>query len=406
MNKFNPAQAIQDHWVFGEFGGVNPSVTDATTFTFLHAEKMKELFDHEMDGCFLYARQTEPINQYLSKTLAAMEETEEAIVTASGMSAIVAVALQLCNSGDEIISSRKIYGGTYALFKNFMPRFGITVKFVEISNIEDVEAAITKNTKYIYTETLSNPLLEVANIPELSKLAHAHHIKLVVDNTFTPLILTPAKYGADVVIHSITKYINGASDVVAGCICASRELIYKMTNATEGVMMLLGAVLDSLRASSIRKNLHTLHVRMKQHSKNALYLAQKLEEVGMRVFYPGLQSHHQHELMSSLMNHDYGYSGMITFDAINEERAVQLLEKFQENKVGYLAVSLGFYKTLFIAPGKSTSSEIPEEEKISMGLSDGFVRMSVGLDDDIEETFERMKKALVELKFIDENVYA
>lgn len=405
MKKFNPAQAIQDHWVFGEFGGVNPSVTDSTTFTFLHAEKMKDLFEHELEGCFLYARQTEPMNQFLSKTLAEMEGTEEAIVTASGISAIVAVAMQLCNAGDEIISSRKIYGGTYALFKNFLPRFGVTVKFVEISDLEAVESAITKKTKYIYTETLSNPLLEVANIPGLSKLAHSYNLKLVVDNTFTPLVFSPAKQGADIVIHSITKYINGASDVVAGCICGSKELIYKMTNATEGVMMLLGSVLDSLRASSIRKNLHTLHVRMKQHGKNALYLAQKLEEAGMKVFYPGLSSHPQHELMTQLMNPDYGYSGMITFDAINEHRAVELLESFQKNKVGYLAVSLGFYKTLFIAPGKSTSSEIPEEEKINMGLSDGFVRMSVGLDEDIEETFERMKKSLVELKFIEDAIY-
>ncbi len=393
----DPAMLIQDYWVFGEYGGVNPSIEDASTFTFLSAEKMQELFQHEVEGCFLYSRHLNPTVHYLAQSLALLEGTEYAQITASGMAAISCAILQICSSGDEIISSRTIYGGTYALLKNFFPRFNIKTHFVNILDLEAIRKKITPKTKVLYTESISNPLLEVANIPELSKLAKEHNLTLIVDNTFSPMILQPHKYGADIVVHSLTKFINGASDCVGGAICAKHDFITSLKDVHSGAAMLLGPTMDSIRAAGILKNLRTLHIRMKQHSRNAKFIAEKLQEIGFRVFYPGLPNHPQHELMKQMMNQEYGFGGMVTFDCRTPESANALMLKMQENKVGYFAVSLGFYKTLFSAPGLSTSSEIPPEEQEQMGLSPGLVRVSVGIDNHIEETWERIVKSIKEV---------
>jgi methionine-gamma-lyase len=398
MAKYNPADPIQDLQYFGEFGGVNPSITDSSTFTFLQAGKMEEIFEHEIEGCYLYSRHWNPSNKYLSQALAKMEGTESASVTASGMGAITNVILQLCNSGDEIVTSRTIYGGTYAFFKNFLPKFNIRVKFVDITDLEKVKEAITDKTKVLYCETMSNPMLEIADIPSLSEIAKQNNIKLVVDNTFSPMIFSPYILGADVVVHSMTKFINGMSDCVAGCICASKEFIDSLSDVNAGASMLLGPVLDSYRSASILKNLRTLHIRMKQHSYNGMYLAKKLQEAGLTVTYPGLENHPQHNLMKELMNEEYGFGGMITLDMETKERANTLMEMMQNDNIGYLAVSLGFYKTLFSSPGGSTSSEIPEEERKSMGLTDGLVRISIGLDNNIERTFEKMLACIKKVK--------
>jgi len=395
--KDDPAMKIQDYWVFGEYGGVNPSIEDASTFTFLSAEKMQELFEHEVEGCFLYSRHLNPTVHYLAQSMALLEGTEYAQITASGMAAISCAILQICSSGDEIISSRTIYGGTYALLKNYLPKFDINTTFVNILDLDAVKSKITPKTKIIYTESISNPLLEVANIPELSKIAKENNLTLIVDNTFSPMILQPHKLGADIVVHSLTKFINGASDCVGGAICATHDFVTSLKDVHNGSAMLLGPTMDSIRAAGILKNLRTLHIRMKQHSHNAMFIATKLKELGFRVFYPGLEIHPQHELMKRLMNRDYGFGGMVTFDCKTPEKANELMLKMQENKVGYFAVSLGFYKTLFSAPGLSTSSEIPPEEQQQIGLSPGLVRMSIGIDNDIEITWERMLKSIKEV---------
>jgi methionine-gamma-lyase len=385
--KFNPAQNIQNLQFFGEFGGVNPSIEDSSTYTFLKADKMEEVFEKEIEGCYLYSRHWNPTNRYLSQALSKMENTESALVTASGMAAITCTLLQLCKQGDEIVCSRMIYGGTYAFLKNVAPKFGITTRFVDITNLAKIEASITPATRLVYCESMSNPLLEISDLPEISALCKKHKILLVVDNTFTPMIITPANYGADVVIHSITKFINGMSDTVAGAICGSTEFIQELSDVHHGTSMLLGPVMDSMRAASVLKNLHTLHIRMRKHSNNAFFLAEKLSTAGMNIIYPGLDSHPQHELLKSLMHHDYGFGGMLVLNMGTKKRAYKIMEKMQEANVGYLAVSLGFYKTLFSAPGSSTSSEIPDEEREAMGLTDGLVRMSVGLDENMEETY-------------------
>ncbi len=388
---------LQDLQHFGEFGGVNPSISDSSTYTFMAAKSMMDTFEGQTEGCYLYSRHSSPSNLYLGEALAILEGTEGANVAASGMGAITPTILQICSAGDEVICSRTIYGGTYAFLKNFAPKFNINTTFVDITNIEKVEASVTKNTKMIYCESVSNPLLEVADIPALSAIAKKYNLILVVDNTFSPLSISPKLLGADVVIHSLTKFINGTSDTVAGVVCSTQKFIDSLRNVNDGASMLLGPVMDSFRAASVLKNMRTLHIRMKKHSENALYLAQRLKADGIKIIYPGLKKHPQHELFKQISNPEFGYGGMLALDAGTLAKADELMELLQQKGLGYLAVSLGFYKTLFNAPGTGTSSEIPEDEQKEMGLSEGLIRFSIGLDNDIERTYKGMHNCLLQV---------
>lgn len=394
---YKASNQIQDLQYFGEYGGVNPSISDSSTYTFLSAKTMFDTFEGNTEGCYLYSRHSSPSNLYLGEALAALEGTETANVTASGMGAITAVILQLCGTGDHIVCSRTIYGGTYAFLKHFLGKFQITTSFVDITNLESVSHAITSKTKMIYCESVSNPLLEVADLKSLSQLANKQGIPLVVDNTFSPLTIAPAQLGADIVIHSLTKFINGTSDCVAGVVCGTKDFCLALKDVNSGAGMLLGSTLDSLRAASILKNLRTLHIRIKKHSENALYLAKQFENDGLRVVYPGLESHPGHRILRQQMNLEYGFGGILTLDVGSLAKANLLMELMQKRNLGYLAVSLGFYKTLFSAPSASTSSEIPLEEQSKIGLTDGLIRFSIGLDNDIDRTYKVMRDCMVQL---------
>ena len=399
-DKFSPATAIQDIKQFGEFGGVNPSITDSATYTFLDEKTMIDTFHGETQGCFLYSRHWNPSNKYLADNLAAMEGTESAWVTASGMAAITTAILQLCKAGDHVISSVTTYGGTFAFLQNYLPKFNIDVTFVNIEDHESVRKAFRPNTKVLYTESMTNPMLQISDIPALAEMTREFGAKLLVDNTFTPMIFSPYRLGADIVVYSMTKFINGKNDCVAGAICASEEFIRDISDVNSGTAMLLGPVLDPLRSSSILKNLATLHIRMQKHSENAMYLAKKFKKTKLNFVYPGLSDHPQHKLMKKMMNESYGFGGMIAIDVETAELAGPLMELMQDRGVGYHAVSLGYFKTLFSNSGKSTSSEVPEEIQKEMGLSPGLIRFSVGLDHDIERTYRLIHSCLVELKYI------
>jgi Cystathionine beta-lyases/cystathionine gamma-synthases len=391
---YKAAERIQDLQYFGEFGGVNPSISDSSTYTFLTAKTMFDTFEGNTEGCYLYSRHSSPSNLYLGEAMAQLEGTESANVFASGMGAISAVIMQLCDSGDHIVCSRTIYGGTYAFLKNFLKKFNITTSFLDITDLDAVANAITPKTKMIYCEAISNPLLEVADIASLSKIAKKNNIPLVVDNTFSPLNIGAAQLGADIVVHSLTKFINGSSDCVAGAVCGTKDFCLGLKDVNNGAGMLFGSTLDSLRAASILKNMRTLHIRIKKHSENAHYLAKQFEKDGLKVVYPGLESHPGHELMKKQMNPEYGFGGMLTLDVGSLDQANALMELMQKEKLGYLAVSLGFYKTLFSASGTSTSSEIPEEEQKQLGLSQGLIRFSIGLDNDIHKTYLSMRHCM------------
>jgi methionine-gamma-lyase len=356
---------------------------------------MEEVYEHEIEGCFLYSRHWNPTNKALASALARMEDAEACQVMASGMGAISTTLLALCGQGDEIVCGRNIYGGTYALLKNLLPRFGITARFVDMRDHAAVRRAISPRTKVVYTESISNPLLEVSDVPALSAIAHESGAVLVVDNTFSPMILSPLRLGADIVVHSLTKYINGTSDCVAGCVAGSAGFVAALNDINAGPSMLLGPVLDSFRAASILKNLHSLHIRMRQHSANALHIASRLAALGYEVHYPGLAAHPHYALLARLANPGYGYGGMLTLDAGDHATASRLMQLMQDAKVGYLAVSLGYFKTLFSTPGRSTSSEIHPDERAAAGISDGLIRFSIGLDADIEQTTGRIERCII-----------
>ena len=396
MNKFDPATAIQRLDGRDANRGVNPAICDSATFTFPEAHLMTETFHGETEGYFLYSRHWNPSNLALCQALAAMEGTESAWVTGSGLAAITTALLHEVKSGDHILSSMTTYGGTFAFMNNWLKKFGVETTFVNFQDLDAVKKAIRPNTKVLYTETMNNPLLRMANIPELAKMAHAAGAKLIVDNTFTPMIFSPCRLGADVTVYSMTKFVNGKNDCVAGAICGSNEYINGLIDVNNGTAMLLGPVLDPMRSSSILKNVHTLHIRMQQHSKNAMYLATRFKEVGFKYNYPGLPEHPDYQLTCSMMNEGYGFGGMISIDMGTADKASKNMEIMQKKGVGYLAVSLGYFKTLFSNSGKSTSSEVPEDIQKEMGMSEGLIRFSVGLDNDIEATFQLIKESVEE----------
>lgn len=400
MKKFNPALAISSVQELSLERGVNPSINDSATFTFPFGQTMTDTFHGETEGYFLYSRHWNPSAFALCKSLAAMEGTEAAWVTGSGMAAITCALLQCVQKGDHIVASMTVYGGTFAFLSNYIERFGVEVTFVDTTNLQMVKDACRPNTKVIYTETMSNPLLRISNIAELRKIADHAGAKLIVDNTFSPMIFSPYKLGAHIVVYSMTKFINGKNDCVAGAICADADFINSLINVNNGTAMLLGPVLDSFRATSILKNLYTLHIRMQQHSKNAMFLAEKFQKLGMKVTYTGLPSHIDHKLMKEQMNDQFGFGGMIATDLGTAEKANKFMEAMQNKGIGFLAVSLGYFRTLFSCSGKSTSSEVPEEYQKEMGMSEGLVRFSVGLDSDIENTYDIIHAILKEQNII------
>lgn len=395
-NGVHPEQSIRDIQHFGEEGGVVPVIDVASTSTFLDPADMERTFHGERPGCYLYSRHSNPTVNIFGKKIAAMEGAEAALGVASGMAAITCTIDQIfLNSGKasgHIVSSRTVYGGTYALLKNILPARGITTSFVEITDLKAVESAIRPETKIIYAETLSNPLLNVSDIRALSGLCKKRGLKLVVDNTFTPLIVRPLALGADIVVHSCTKYISGSSDFIAGAIAGSAEFIASLIDVNHGTVMLTGPVMDPRVAHELYLRLDHLPVRMIAHGKMAEFLAGRMSEVGIAVIYPSLPSHPQHRLMKEIGNPLYGFGGILTVDCGSTERAGLLATKLQDEKFGLYAVSLGFSRTLMSVSAKSTSSEIPEQEQKEIGLSPGLLRFSIGYVGDPETMWSRFLK--------------
>lgn len=372
------------HEFFG-FGHVNPPISDSAMYEFETGVEMTEMFEHGIPDRFLYGRHLNPSNQLLSQDLAGLEKTEAACVTASGMGAISSVLMHLCSAGDEIVASRTVYGGTYALLANLLPKFGLTTHFVNMNDLDEVRQSLSAKTKVVYCETLSNPLLAAPDLKAISKLCREHQVTLIVDNTFAPLILSPIEHGADIVLHSLTKYINGMGDHLGGAVCASAEIIAGLLDVNTGSSMLLGPTMDAQVSASIRKNLQTLPIRMRQHSANALALAKELQRNGYSVVYPGLASHPDHERFAQISNPTYGFGAVLTLDCGSREAADLMMQEMNRQGVGHLAVSLGFVKTLYSMPACSTSSEIPEAERTRMGLSTGFIRFSIGIEPDTQK---------------------
>lgn len=394
---------------FGEHGGVNLSIEASTTFTVLTATMLPGIFrgEHgplsredgsEGGGCYLYGRHFNPTVFTFGRFLAALEGTEAAYATASGMAAISCALLQLCDVGDRIVSANTVYGGTFALLKDYLPRkAGIETRFVPLGDHAAIAAALDQTAaKVLYVESLANPTLEVADIPALAEIAHAAGAKLVVDNTFAPVILSPAMHGADVVVHSVTKFISGGSDIIAGAVCGSQEFVTQLMDLHTGSIMLLGPTMDPKVAHELTLRLPHLGLRIREHGRRALAYAERLEALGVAVGYPGLPSHPSHELLERLAAPGYGAGGVLTVDLGSIERANRFMEILQnEHRFGFMAVSLGYFETLMSASGSSTSSELSPEEQVAAGISPGLVRISVGLTGHLEQRLDQLEDAVV-----------
>jgi methionine-gamma-lyase len=400
MQRFNPERQMTSvRREFGEHGGVTPSISRSSTFTVLDPGTMPEIFagvrGPDKGGCFLYSRHFNPTVDVLARYLAAMEGTEHAVCTASGMAAISCTLLQLCAHGDHIVSSNTVYGGTHALLNDLFPSMGITTTFVDPADTEAFRAAIRPETKVVYTEVVANPTLRVADIPALAELAHANGAKLVVDNTFTPCVISPAQLGADVVVHSLTKFVNGASDIVAGAICASQDFVYELMDLHTGRVMLLGPTMDPRVAFDVLQRVPHLPLRMREHGRRADAIARGLRTIGAPVSYPGLEDHPQHDRFAAQANEGYGFGGMLAIDCGTPERAEQVMSLLQnEERFGLIAVSLGYFDTLMSCSGSSTSSEIAPEKQAEMGLSPGLLRIAVGYTGDLDDRIAQIERVM------------
>jgi len=401
---FDPIRSLADmRHEFGEHGGVNMSIETSTTFTVMNPAMMPEIFQGhrgpDQGGCFLYGRHFNPTVYVLGRQIAALEGAETGYCTASGMAAISATIHQLCDVGEHVVCGDTIYGGTFALFREYLPlKSGIEVTFVDATDVEAVARAIRRTTRVIYVESLSNPKLRVANIPALARLAKERGVRLVVDNTFSPLVLSPIPLGADVVVHSLTKFINGASDIVAGSISGTTEFVTSLMDLHRGSLMLLGPTMDPRSAYEISMRLPHLGLRIQEHSRRALEFSRRLRDLGIRVTYPGLEEHPDYGLLRKIGHRDYGAGGVLTIDLVTRERAYAFMERLQnEQGFGYMAVSLGYFDTLMSASASSTSSEMPEEHLDRIGISPGLVRMSIGYTGTLEQRWEQMATVLAEL---------
>lgn len=401
MQPFDPIEALADaKHEFGEHGGVNMSIETSSTFTVMAARMMPEMFAGRAGptsgGCYLYSRHFNPTVWALGRQMAALEHTEHAYCSASGMSAIASTLMQLCDAGDHVVASNTLYGGTHALLHDFLPpKTGVTTSFVPIQDLDAVRAALTERTRVIYTETLANPTLALSDIPRLAEIAHRRGIALVVDNTFSPLIFTPADLGADVVVHSLTKFVNGASDLVGGAVCGTMEFVMELMDLHRGALMLLGPTMDPRLASEVSLRIPHLGLRMGEHSRRASIFAERLAELGFDVVYPGLAAHPDHARFGELANAEYGYGGILGLDVGTSERASALMEILQnECKFGYMAVSLGYFDTLMSCSAISTSSELSDRARAEAGIRPGLVRISVGYTGSVEQRWSQLERAL------------
>lgn len=346
-----------------------------SSYVFSSAAEAAARFSGEQPGN-IYSRFTNPTVRTFEDRLAALEGAECCVATASGMSAILSTCIGLLKTGDHIVSSRSIFGTTTVLFTNFMAKLGIETTFVNLSDLEDWKSAIRPETKLLFLETPSNPLTEIVDIKALSEIAHEHDCLLAVDNCFcTPALQRPIELGADIVIHSATKFLDGQGRCVGGAVLGTKEVV---GTDVFGFLRTAGPTMSAFNAWVFLKGLETLQVRMKAHSENALELAQWLEQQDQvkRVYYPGLESHPQHELAR---RQQFGYGGLLSFELKGgKEAGWKLIDATQ---VVSITANLGDTKTTITHPATTTHGRLTDEQKQQAGIDDGLIRVAVGLED-------------------------
>ncbi|NBW60212.1 MAG: O-succinylhomoserine sulfhydrylase [Methylophilaceae bacterium] len=361
-----------------EFGENSEALFLNSSFRFKNAAQAAARFGGSEPGN-IYSRFTNPTVTMLQNKLAALEGAEQCVATSSGMAAILACVMGLCNSGDHVVASRSIFGTSVQLFGNILKRWGLQVTFVSLTDIAEWENAIQANTKLLFVETPSNPLTEVCDIAAMAKLAHSKGALLVVDNCFcTPAIQLPIKLGADIVIHSATKYIDGQGRCLGGAVLGSKTLM----EPVYGFLRTAGVTMSAFNAWVFLKGLETLHIRMQAHADNALKLAAWLEQQAgvQRVYYPGLASHPQHQLA---MRQQSSGAGIVSFEVkakpgqTEQEAAWAVIDA---TKMISITANLGDVKSTITHPATTTHSRVTAEDRAIAGIRDNLVRIAVGLE--------------------------
>jgi len=361
-----------------EFGENSEALFLNSSFRFKNAAQAAARFGGSEPGN-IYSRFTNPTVTMLQNKLAALEGAEQCVATSSGMAAILACVMGLCNSGDHVVASRSIFGTSVQLFGNILKRWGLQVTFVSLTDIAEWENAIQANTKLLFVETPSNPLTEVCDIAAMAKLAHSKGALLVVDNCFcTPAIQLPIKLGADIVIHSATKYIDGQGRCLGGAVLGSKTLM----EPVYGFLRTAGVTMSAFNAWVFLKGLETLHIRMQAHADNALKLATWLEQQAgvQRVYYPGLASHPQHQLA---MRQQSSGAGIVSFEVkakpgqTEQEAAWAVIDA---TKMISITANLGDVKSTITHPATTTHSRVTAEDRAIAGIRDNLVRIAVGLE--------------------------
>ncbi len=333
-----------------------------------------------------YARTSNPTRAALERNLAALEKGRCAFAFASGMAAINAV-MTLFKAGDHVVAGRNLYGGTFRLFERVLRDFGFTFSYTDTRQLEEIECALRPETRLLFVETPTNPIMELTDLAAVAKIAHQHGILLAVDNTFmSPFFQRPLELGADIVVHSTTKYLNGHSDGVGGAVILNDV---RLAERLKFVQNAAGAVLGPFDSWLILRGVKTLAVRMRQHNANGMAVAQHLEghPKVRKVHYPGLSSHPQHDLARKQMS---GFGGMLSFETGSLENARRVLKSV---RLCSLAESLGGVETLISHPATMTHASVPEEERKQLGITDGLVRISVGIED-VEDIIADLDQAL------------
>ena len=361
----------------------NEPIFTTSSFIYESAADAAACFSGEKPGN-IYSRFTNPTVRTFEQRLAALEGAESCVATASGMAAILATCLALLKSGDHIVSSRSIFGSTTGLFNNYLAKLGIETTYVEITDIKSWEAAIRPQTRLLFVETPSNPLTEIADIQQLADLAHLHGALLAVDNCFcTPALQQPLKFGADLIIHSATKFLDGQGRCIGGAVVGPKDLVGE---EVFGFLRTAGPSMSPFNAWVFLKGLETLTLRMRAHSESALTLAKWLEQqpAVKRVFYPGLESHPQHDLAKAQQS---GFGGIVSLELKGgQAEAWKLIDA---TRLISITANLGDTKSTITHPASTTHSRLKPEQRLQAGITDGLLRIAVGL-----ENIEDLKKDL------------
>ena len=368
-------------------GSITVPIFQTSTFSFKNAQHGADCFSGKNDG-YIYTRLGNPTINALEETIAELENGFGGIATSSGMGAVNSIYMALLGQGAHLVSTASIYGPSRNVIEKHYSRFGVEATYVDTAEPDNVKKSIQPNTKMILVETPSNPTLQLTDICKIAEIAHKHEIPLVVDNTFSsPYLQNPLDLGADVVFHSITKFINGHADVVGGVIVTKEEVLYKQIR---NMMVNLGCNMDPHQAYLVHRGVKTLSVRIEKAQENAAIIAQWFEEHPLVewVKYPGLKSHPQHELAKKQMR---GFGSMISFEL---KGGLDAGKAFMDNvELAILAVSLGGVETLIQHPASMTHSGINKEEKLKTGITDGLVRLSVGIEN-VEDLIDDLSQAL------------